>query len=60
MSPLSFASQPEMGDDIIKENGRDALHLPPYHSDLNPMELVWEDIKNRVAQECMSTNLKEM
>jgi transposase len=46
-------------DDIIKENGHDALHLHPYRPDLNPIELVWGDIRNRVAQECMSTNLKE-
>jgi hypothetical protein len=64
---LSFASQPEMKafivagtDDIIKENGHDALHLPQYHPDFSPIELVWGDIKNRVAQECMSTNLKVM
>jgi transposase len=47
-------------DNISKENERDALHLPPYHPDLNPIEFVCGDIKNRVAQECMSTNLKEI
>jgi hypothetical protein len=64
---LSFAFQPEMGEslsllginDIIKENGHDALHLFPYHPDLNPVDLVWEDIINRVAQECLSTNLNK-
>jgi hypothetical protein len=36
------------------------VHLPPCHPDLNPTELVCGDIKNRVAQECMSMNLKEI
>jgi hypothetical protein len=36
-------------DDIITENGHDALHLPPYHPNFNPNELVWGGIKNRVA-----------
>jgi transposase len=46
-------------DDIFKENGHDALHLPLYHPDLNPIRLVWRDIKNRAAQERLSMNLKE-
>jgi hypothetical protein len=41
-------------DDIIKDNGSDALH-----PDLNPTEFCG-DIKNRVAQECMSMNFKEL
>jgi hypothetical protein len=32
-------------DNMIKENGRDALHLPQYHLDLNPIKLVCGDIK---------------
>jgi hypothetical protein len=47
-------------DDKIKEIERDALHLPPDHLDLNPIELVCGEIQNRVAQKCMSTNLKEV
>jgi hypothetical protein len=46
-------------DNIIKENRHDALHLPPYHPDLNRIRLVWGDINIRVAQECLSMNLKE-
>jgi hypothetical protein len=44
-SALSFAFQPEGIDDKIKENVRDALHLPPYHLDLNPIELDCGDKK---------------
>jgi hypothetical protein len=46
-------------DNIITENGHDALHLSLYHPILNPITLVWGDIKNSVAQRCMSPNLKE-
>jgi transposase len=28
-------------DDTIKENRRDALHLPPYNPNLKPIKLVW-------------------
>jgi transposase len=45
--------------DIIKGNGHDTLNLPLYHPDLNPMELVWGVVKDKVAQECLSVNLKE-
>jgi hypothetical protein len=44
---------------LIKENGHDALHLTPYHPNWSPTELGWEDIKIRVAQKCMSTNMKK-
>jgi hypothetical protein len=44
-------------DDTIKENTQ---HLPLYHPDLSPIELVCGDIKNRVPEECMSTGLKQM
>jgi transposase len=36
-------------DDIIKENGHVALHLPLNNTDLNPIELVCGDIKNRIS-----------
>jgi transposase len=34
------------------------LHLPPYHCDLNPIELVWGDIKGRVG-EVLTENMSE-
>ena len=30
--------------------GHSVLRLPPYHVDLNPIELVWSDIKGRVGE----------
>jgi hypothetical protein len=43
-------------DDIIKENGRVALHCAPNSTHLNSTELVGGDNENGIA----STKLKEM
>ena len=36
-------------DKIIQEQGHVSLRLPPYHSHLNPIELVWARVKGQVA-----------
>lgn len=41
-------------DDMAKSKGFKVLRLPPYHCELNPIELIWADIKSRVAQ-CNTT-----
>lgn len=35
-------------DLLLNEHGHDVLRLPPYHPDLNPIELVWESLKRYV------------
>lgn len=37
-------------DKIFNENGHSVVRLPPYHPDLNPIELIWATVKNRVAK----------
>lgn len=37
-----------MIDDIAKEAGKTVLRLPPYHCELNPIELVWSKVKQLV------------
>ncbi|XP_018569175.1 uncharacterized protein LOC108909344 [Anoplophora glabripennis] len=37
-------------DRLLQENGHVALRLPPYHPDLNPIEMVWAQVKNSVAK----------
>lgn len=37
-------------DEVVKMAGHDVLRLPPYHPDLNPIELIWADIKGFVAK----------
>ncbi|RVE45370.1 hypothetical protein evm_009999 [Chilo suppressalis] len=34
---------------ILEENGHKCLYLPPYHCDLNRIELIWSSMKRRVA-----------
>lgn len=36
-------------DKILQEHGHDVLRLPAYHPELNPIELIWADVKNWVA-----------
>ncbi|CAH2089437.1 unnamed protein product [Euphydryas editha] len=36
-------------DKIFKEHGHDVLRLPPYHPDLNPIEMAWAAIKEKEA-----------
>ena len=36
-------------DKIIEAKGHTSLRLPPYHADLNPIELIWGQIKHDIA-----------
>ena len=36
-------------DTLTRENGHEVLRLPPYHPDLNPIELIWSHAKYVVA-----------
>lgn len=36
-------------DVFIEEAGHSILRLPPYHPDLNPIELIWGIVKRRIA-----------
>ena len=38
-------------DSIAKRYGHEALRLPPYHCDLNAIELIWVNEKSFVARE---------
>jgi transposase len=38
-------------DKLIQYHGHRCLRLPPYHSHLNPIELVWAKVKKQVAAE---------
>ncbi|CAH4034426.1 unnamed protein product [Pieris brassicae] len=37
-------------DEMAKAAGVEVLRLPPYHCELNPIELVWADVKGYVAR----------
>jgi len=40
--------------------GCQIIYLPPYHCELNPIELIWAQIKNNVASKNGSYNLKHV
>ena len=38
-------------DNILNSKDHIVVRLPPYHCDLNPLELIWSQIKGKVARE---------
>ncbi|KAJ0170377.1 hypothetical protein K1T71_014305 [Dendrolimus kikuchii] len=43
-------------DEMLKAAGHIVLRLPPYHPDLNPIELVWADVKNNLASNYINSS----
>ena len=37
-------------DELAAEKGHQILRLPPYHCDLNPIELIWSQLKGLMRQ----------
>lgn len=37
-------------DNLLADHGHETLRLPPYNCDLNPIEYVWNLVKQRVAE----------
>lgn len=42
-------------DEIAKKAGKSILRLPPYHCELNPIELVWSMVKQHVNNTTFET-----
>jgi len=36
-------------DRLLADHGHTVLRLPPYHTDLNPIEQIWVIVKTRIA-----------
>lgn len=47
-------------DDIAQAAGHKVLRLPPYHCELNPIELVWAQVKGFVASHNKSFKMAEI
>ena len=47
-------------DSIAKKYGHEVIRLPPYHCDLNAIELIWANEKNYVAREDREMTLKSV
>jgi transposase len=42
---------------LLSEHAHSVLRLPPYHPDLNPIELIWALVKNYVATHNVTFNV---
>ena len=47
-------------DEILRKLGHLALRLPPYHADLNAIELIWGDVKGYVARKNLSFKFNDV
>ena len=47
-------------DNLAREAGHDIIMLPPYHCDLNPIELIWAQMKVYVRQRNTSGRLDDV
>lgn len=46
-------------DELLKVEGHTVLRLPPYMYDLNPIELSWEKIENKIRQKDRAANVSQ-
>ena len=47
-------------DTIAEENGFHVLRLPPYHCELNPIEMVWAQVKSYVKDKNTTFKVKDV
>ena len=47
-------------DEKAKKNGHTVLRLPPYHCDLNPIEMVWSQIKQYTKARNTTFKIKDV
>lgn len=47
-------------DNLLKNHGHTILRLPPYHCDLNPIEMIWSSMKRHVADHNIGKSDSEM
>lgn len=47
-------------NELLEREGHSVLRLPPYHPELNPIELIWADIKSCVARHNTTFTMKDV
>ena len=47
-------------DSMLAESGHTVARLPPYHCDLNPIELIWGDLKGYISRENHTFKAKDV
>ena len=59
--PLWDVNRPEyVIETLAKKYGHSIIFLPPYHPELNPIELCWATVKNYIAKNNKSFNLTDI
>ena len=49
-----------MVDEMLRKHRHSAIWLPPYHADLNAIELVWGDLKGYIARNNFTFKLSDL
>lgn len=60
VSKIKHLYEERVVDKIAKEKGFTVIRLPPYHCELNPIELVWSQVKRHVAMNNTTFNKNEI
>lgn len=47
-------------DELLGKHGHSVLRLPPYHPELNPIELIWAEIKNWVGAHNVTFKMEDV
>jgi len=47
-------------DGILSKEGLDIIRLPPYHPDLNPIKMIWSQIKQYIAKQNHNGSIKKI
>ncbi|XP_045505993.1 uncharacterized protein LOC123703388 [Colias croceus] len=47
-------------DLLLQDHGHKVVRLPPYHCDLNPIELIWSLLKRRIAEKNVGQEAKNI
>ncbi|XP_060568193.1 uncharacterized protein LOC132726831 [Ruditapes philippinarum] len=62
---LAFCKQQQMKltyvvDKMSRARGHSSIRLPPYHAELNPIELIWSQLKGYVGQKNLNFRLSDV
>lgn len=49
-----------MVDELLRSHGHEVVRLPPYHCDLNPIEYIWNLVKQRVADKNIDQSARQI
>ena len=47
-------------DEMAKAAGHEVVHIPPYHWELNPIELCWSQVKGYIKEHIKEFTLTSM